>query len=67
MTSSATGVEGPVGGHAVRNARNLLQSSVEYIDEDRFGRSTKLKDKKLPLEALHFFISWSIFGAMFYS
>lgn len=49
MTSSATGVEGPVGGHEVRNARNLLQISVEYIDEDRFGRSTKLRDKKLPL------------------
>lgn len=62
MTSSATGVEGPVGGQAVRNARNLLQSSVEYIDEDRFGRSTKLKDKKLPLGALqcfhrHFLVS----------
>lgn len=41
-TSSATGDEGPVGGHATRNARNLLHSSVEYIAEERFGRSRKL-------------------------
>lgn len=41
--SSATGDEGPVGGHATRNARNLLHSSAEYMDEERFGRSRKLQ------------------------
>ena len=46
ITSSATGGEGPDGGHARRNARNLLQSSVLYIDADRFGRSIKLQTKE---------------------
>ena len=46
ITSSATGGEGPDGGHARRNARNLLQSSVLYIDADRFGRSIKLQKKE---------------------
>ena len=46
ITSSATGGEGPDGGHARRNARNLLQSSVLYIDADRFGRSIKLPKKE---------------------
>lgn len=42
MTSSVTGGEGPGGGHEMRKARNLLESSVLYMDEDRFGRSIKL-------------------------
>lgn len=42
ITSSAVGVDGPGGGHAVRKLRNLLHSSVLYIAADRFGRSTKL-------------------------
>lgn len=41
--SSATGDEGPVGGHATRNARNLLHSSAEYMADERFGRSRKLQ------------------------
>lgn len=46
MISSATGGEGPVGGQAIRNERNLLQSSALYIAEERFGRSMKLQKKK---------------------
>lgn len=46
MTSSVTGGEGPAGGHAMRNARNLLQSSALYMAAERFGRSIKLKQKK---------------------
>lgn len=42
ITNSATGGKGPGGGHARRNACNLLQSSVLYIDADRFGKSIKL-------------------------
>jgi len=42
MTSSATGDDGPVGGQDMRKARNLLQSSVLYMEAERFGRSTKL-------------------------
>lgn len=42
IISSATGGEGADGGHAMRNARNLLQSSVLYIAEDKFGRYMKL-------------------------
>lgn len=42
MTRSFTGGEGPGGGHEMRNARNLLESSELYMDEDRFGRSIKL-------------------------
>lgn len=42
MTSSTTGGVGPAGGHATRNALNLLKSSVLYMDEERFGRSIKL-------------------------
>lgn len=40
--SSITGENGPVGGHATRNARNLLLSSALYMAEERFGRSIKL-------------------------
>lgn len=46
MISSATGGEGPVGGQAIRNERNLLQSSALYIAEERLGRSMKLQKKK---------------------
>lgn len=46
MTSSVTEGEGPAGGHAMRNARNLLQSSALYMAAERFGRSIKLKQKK---------------------
>ena len=46
MTSSVTGGDGPVGGHEMRKARILLQSSALYIDEERLGRSTKLHNKK---------------------
>lgn len=46
ITSSATGGEGQDGGHARRNACNLPQSSVLYIDADRFGRSIKLQKRE---------------------
>ena len=43
ITSPITGGEGPGGGHATRNARNLLQRSTLYIGAERFGRSIKLQ------------------------
>lgn len=43
ITSSATCGEGPAGGQAMRNSRILLQSSVLYMDAERFGRSKKLQ------------------------
>lgn len=46
MISSATGGEGPVGGQAIRNERNLLQSSALYIAEERLGRSMKLQQQQ---------------------
>lgn len=46
IMSSATWGEGPDGGHATRNACNLPASSVLYMEEDKFGRSTKLQEKK---------------------
>ena len=42
ITNSATGGEGPFGGHATKNSRNLLQSSALYMEDDRFGSSIKL-------------------------
>ena len=47
ITSSATGGDGPVGGQAMRKARNLLHSSVLYIDDERFGRSMKLQKRRI--------------------
>lgn len=52
IRSSVTGGEGPAGGHAPRNARNLLQSSGLYIDEERFGRSIKLDENKNQKESI---------------
>lgn len=54
MISSATGGEGPVGGQAIRNERNLLQSSALYIAEERLGRSMKLQKKKKRQVMKHF-------------
>lgn len=61
MTSSVTGGEGPAGGHAMRNARNLLQSSTLYMAAERFGRSIKLKKRRQKYIDFHMFAegSWN--------
>ena len=43
ITKAVTGGEGPFGGHATKNSRNLLQSSMLYMEDDRFGSSIKLE------------------------
>lgn len=47
ITSSETGGDGAGGGYAARKARNRLQSSTLYKDEEIFGSSMKLHRRKL--------------------
>lgn len=52
MTRAVTWGEGPAGGQAIRNARNLQQSSALYMAEERFGKSMKLYTELKTLKQL---------------